>query len=72
MSTLVVLNPLSGGIIQLPPLNSVDIVNNGLGKVILSTDSSLRCFEVLATSCCAHIVAHLKFGDDFWVYSKLI
>ncbi|KAF3456066.1 hypothetical protein FNV43_RR00709 [Rhamnella rubrinervis] len=72
VSTLVVLNPFSGDIIQLPPLKSVDIINNGLGKVILSKDPSLGVFEVLATSSCSHVVAHLKFGDDFWAYSNSI
>lgn len=70
--SLIVLNPLSGGIIDLPPLTSSEMIGKGLGRVLLSRDPSFGSFEVIATSCCGNVVAHLKLSDEEWTYSKLL
>ncbi|KAF3457958.1 hypothetical protein FNV43_RR02620 [Rhamnella rubrinervis] len=63
---LVLLNPLSGATIHLPPfIDSPLYIFPVFGRVILSRDPSLGSdFEVLFS--CAIYVAHLKFGDKFW------
>lgn len=69
--SLIVLNPLSGGIIDLLPLTSSEMIGKGLGRVLLSRDPSFGSFEVIATSSCRNAVTHLKHSDEEWTYSKL-
>ncbi|XP_060671982.1 probable F-box protein At1g44080 [Ziziphus jujuba] len=69
-SQFVVLNPLSGKTIDLPPLKRGGRCEQ-LGKVVLSRDPSLGSFEVLVNYSNRFnkgALAHLKLGDEFWTY----
>ncbi|KAF3457503.1 hypothetical protein FNV43_RR02161 [Rhamnella rubrinervis] len=67
---LVLLNPISGKIIRLPPLKQCGRKYNiDVGKAILSNDPSVGSFEVLAMYNNSNVVAHIKFGDKFWTYA---
>ncbi|KAF3442352.1 hypothetical protein FNV43_RR16268 [Rhamnella rubrinervis] len=66
---LVVLDPLSGVVIKLPPFNNRFF--KYVDKVISSTDPCLGSkFEVLATCRYSDVVAHLVFGETMWTYSE--
>lgn len=68
-SSLILLNPLSGAIIHLPPIKHHKAAYGEVFlKVILSRDPSLGAFEVVA--CLHSVVAHLEYGDLFWTYSS--
>ncbi|KAF3457362.1 hypothetical protein FNV43_RR02019 [Rhamnella rubrinervis] len=69
-SPLILLNPLSGDIIHLPPLRNRKIMKvGGVARVILSRDPCSGSFEVLA-HCSYNMVAHHKYGNKFWTYSS--
>ncbi|KAF3457364.1 hypothetical protein FNV43_RR02021 [Rhamnella rubrinervis] len=69
-SALILLNPLSGATIHLPPLRNRKIMKvSGVTRVILSRDPCSGSFEVLA-HCAYNMLAHHKYGDKFWTYSS--
>ncbi|KAF3457415.1 hypothetical protein FNV43_RR02073 [Rhamnella rubrinervis] len=63
----IIINPLSGTIFHLPKLISRRFHG---GRFILSNDPCFGSFEVLAIDNFRNKVAHLKFGDDYWSYTK--
>lgn len=68
---LIVLNPISGTVIRLPPLIGRHQYEDGVEKALLSGDPFLGSFEVVATDFGSGVVAHLRFGDKIWSYTRL-
>lgn len=67
---VILLNPLSGKIIDLPPIKRCSRFSE-IGKVVLSRDPCLGSFQVLVNfhNCFSKAgLAHLEFGDEFWSY----
>ncbi|XP_048332818.2 uncharacterized protein LOC125423214 [Ziziphus jujuba] len=64
------LNPICGTVIPLPPISIPGKKNlvpfNDFENFTLSSDPSLGSFEVLTIRSDCLLVAHLKFGDEFW------
>lgn len=73
--SLLHINPLSGAVFNIPHLTSHRFPrslweNYSLGGLVLSKDPCLGSFEILATNYDQNVIAHLKFGDEFWSYSE--
>lgn len=81
--SLMILNPLSGAVLCLPPVckkafsgrfqlqAAVDWLSL-FDDVVFSKDPSSGSFEVMAINMDHNVVAHLKFGDQVWTYSKTV